>query len=282
MASRVQLVQREKLSRRPKRKLTEPRSRDFVTALSNGLSVLGALSNTPHGVSLEKLGKRTGLKKTTTWRLAQTLVDLGYVRQDMETRCFAPAPRVLTLGYAYFDSLDLRQLAEPFLRDLSARVGEAVDMAVLDGDRAIFVERIRTSQVVSVSIHVGSTIPLYNTALGKALICDMPESWLQEYIKRHRDHPTGQAYFKNGGSKLRKLLSKTREVGYSLNDRELFKDLLSVASPLRDRTNKVVAAINIVVPTSRMNASQLQRSFVPLLLETAEKISLALGYRSFR
>lgn len=281
MASQVQLAQREKLSRRTKRKLTAPRSRDFVTALSNGLSVLGALSDTPYGISLEKLGKRTGLKKTTTWRLAQTLVDLGYVRQDMETRCFAPAPRVLTLGYAYFDSLDLRQLAEPFLRDLSARVGEAVDMAVLDGDRAIFVERIRTSQVVSVSIHVGSTIPLFNTALGKALICDMPESWLQEYIKTHRDHPTGQAYFKNGGSKLRRLLSKTRELGYSLNDRELFKDLLSIASPLRDRT-KVVAAINIVVPTSRMNAPQLQRSFVPPLLETAEKISLALGCRSFR
>ena len=155
-------------------------------------------------------------------------------------------------------------------------------MAVLDGDRAIFVDRIRTSQIVSISIHVGSTIPLYNTALGKALICDMPESWLQEYIKRHRDHPTGRAYFKNGGSKLRRLLSKTRELGYSINDRELFKDLLSIASPLRDRTNKVTAAINIVVPTSRMSMSQLRRSFAPHLLDTAEKISLALGYRSSR
>ncbi|MGA7793657.1 MAG: IclR family transcriptional regulator [Candidatus Acidiferrales bacterium] len=281
MASQVQLAQRTNLSKRPKRKLIESRSRDFVSALSNGLSVLAALSDSPHGISLEKLGKRTGLKKTTTWRLAQTLVDLGYVRQDTETRCFAPAPRVLTLGYAYFDSLDLRQLAEPFLQELSARVGESVDMAVLDGDRAIFVERIRTPQVVSVSIHVGSTIPLYNTALGKALICDMPESWLQEYIKRHRNHPTGQAYFKNGGRKLRRLLSKTRELGYSINDRELFKDLLSIASPLRGRTNKVVAAINIVVPTSRMSMCQLQRSFVPHLLQAAEKISLALGYRSF-
>src|SRR5579862_927855 len=111
-----------------KDKQSAGKRRDFVAALSHGLLVLSALSESGNGMSLEKLAKRTGLKKTTAWRLAQTLVELEYIQQDPETRSLRPAPKVLTLGYAYFDSLDLRQLALPFLRDLSARVGESVNL----------------------------------------------------------------------------------------------------------------------------------------------------------
>src|SRR6266446_2622709 len=99
-----------------------PRSEDraFISSLSHGLTVLEAVAQSENDIALTTLAKRVGLKKTNTWRLVHTLLRLGYLRQDSETRRFSPAPRVLALGYAYFDSLDLKQLAAPFLEDLSA------------------------------------------------------------------------------------------------------------------------------------------------------------------
>jgi IclR family pca regulon transcriptional regulator len=119
--------------------------RSSIASLAHGLSVLEAAARSEKEISLAALANRVHLTKTTTWRLAHTLVRLGYLRQNPETRCFTPSARVLSLGYAYFDRLDLRQLAAPFLQDLSARVNEMVNLAIIDGDELVFVDRIKTS-----------------------------------------------------------------------------------------------------------------------------------------
>jgi IclR family transcriptional regulator, pca regulon regulatory protein len=254
-------------------------SPNFISSLSHGLSVLEAVADSVGDISLAELAKRVGLKKTSTWRLVHTLVDLGYLHQDAHTRNFRPAPRVLALGYAYFDSLDLKQLSLPFLRELAARHNETVNLAVMDGDELIYVERIRTSQIVSINLHVGSRLPLYSTSLGRALICDMPDEWLKLYMRRIADDPKARKYVEEGGKKLLNLVREAREKGYALNDEELAKGLRAISSPIRDRTSEIVAAVCISVPSGRGSVSDLRRNFAPDLLETANRISLALGYR---
>jgi IclR family pca regulon transcriptional regulator len=148
----------------------------------------------------------------------------------------------------------------------------------LDGDELVYVERIRTSQIITINMHVGTRLPLYNTSLGRALICEMPEEWLSEYMTRLKSDSSAQDYLRKKG--LLKLLQETRTLGYALNDEELVKGLRSVASPIRGASKEIVGAINIAVPSSRVTAADLKRNYVPELLSTAEKISMALGYRS--
>lgn len=242
--------------------------------------MLEAVADNVGDIPLAELAKRVGLKKTRTWRLVHTLVDLGYLHQDPRTRDFRPAPRVLALGYAYFDSLDLKQLSAPFLRELSARRNETVNLAVLDGDELIYVERIRTSQIVTINLHVGSRLPLYSTSLGRALISEMPERWLYEYIRRIADDPKARQYVQDRGKKLFAALRETRERRYALNDEELVKGLRAISSPIRDRTSEIVAAVCIAAPSSRVTVADLRRTFAPDLVAAADKISLALGYRA--
>ncbi|MGB8673705.1 MAG: IclR family transcriptional regulator, partial [Candidatus Acidiferrales bacterium] len=201
-------------------RLSDP---NFISSLSHGLSVLEAVAESREDIPLARLAALVGLKKTSTWRLLRTLVQLGYIRQDPKTKQFRPAPRVLALGYAYLEGLDLKQVAAPFLRELSARVDETVNMAVLDGHELIYIERIGTAQIININLHVGSHLPLYNTSLGRALISEMSDDWLNQYIVRMSADPKAKEYFAENGKKLKKLLSETRRLGYALNDEELVK-----------------------------------------------------------
>jgi IclR family pca regulon transcriptional regulator len=252
---------------------------NFISSLSRGLSVLEAVAESTEDVPLAKLASIVGLKKTSTWRLVRTLVQLGYILQDPETRQLRPAPRILALGYAYLDGLDLKQMVAPFLRDLSARVDETVNLAILNGDELIYIDRVRTDQILNINLHVGSRLPLYNTSLGRALISDMPEAWLKGYLERMGAEPQAKEYVDENGKKLRKLLKETQRLGYALNDEELVKGLRGVASPIRDRTNAIVAAICITVPAGRATLAKLKGDFVSELLRTADQMSYALGYR---
>ena len=221
-------------------------------------------------------------KKTSTWRLLHTLVTLGYIHQNPQTHQFRPAPRVISLGYGYFDSLDLRQLSSPFLHELSTRLNETVSLAILNDDESIYIDRVTTKQIINVNLHVGSRLPLYSTSVGRALISEMPKVWLRRYMERLEGDPKAAKYICEGGKRLLNILKETGKQAYAINDEELVKGLRAVASPIRDRTSKIVSAVNVSVPSSRATIAELRRTFVPSLLETAEKISLALGFRGYR
>lgn len=271
---KTQGVDRESMTQ-PSRSL----DRRFIASLSHGLSVLEAVADSTNDIALSDLARRVGFKKTNTWRLVHTLVKLGYLHQDPRTRNFRPAPRILALGYAYFDGLDLKKLPLPLLHELAARHNETVNLAVQSGDELIYIERITTSQIVSINLHVGSRLPLYCTSLGRALICEMPREWLEEYIQRIASDARARKYVHGGGKRLLQMLHETRERGYAVNDEELVKGLRAVACPIRDRTSKIVAAVCISVPSSRRNIGDLRRVFAPDLVRVAADISLVLGYR---
>lgn len=264
------------------RNITKNLDRNLNTSLAHGLTVLEAVAAHHEPIPLGTLAEMVKMKKTSTWRLVHTLVHLGYVRQDPKTRSFRPTPRVLSLGYGYFDGLDLKQLSLPFLQQLSAHFDETVNLAVLDGEELVYIERIRTSQIININLHVGSRLPLYSTSLGRALICDMPEEWLKDYIGRLRDDPDAKNYIKNDKHSLLRRLEEPRKLGYGLNDEELAKGLRSIGAPIRGASSQIVAAVGIAVPSSRVSVSELRRKFAPELLATAQKISMALGYRNHK
>lgn len=267
------------MARKTPGKTTRTADRNLIASLAHGLSVLEAVGSHGGSITLATLAENVGLSKTSTWRLVHTLVSAGYVRQDPKNRTFSPAPRILSLGYSYFDSLDIKQLAFPFLQELSAHFNETVNLAIQDGDELVYVDRIGTTQIINVNLHVGSRLPLFNTSLGRALICETPDEWLRAYLGRLTDEPSAKDYLRTGKRPLMKLLDDARRQRFSINDEELVKGLRSVASPLVDASGAIVGAVGIAVPSSRVTVAELRRDFAPQLLATSDRISTALGYR---
>lgn len=256
----------------------EGKDRNFINALSRGLSILEAFDEANPKLGLADLAKKTGLSKSTVFRLLHTLRTLGYIIPIADESKYTLGPKVLGLGFAVLSSLGLREIAQPYLLELSRLTQETVNLAVLDGWKLIYVERIKTQQIVNINLHVGSRLELYNTAMGRVLAAFQNETWLAQYLNHLEQIPEAAPYWKDQGRKFLNILEEVRKNDFGVNNEELTPGLRSVAAPVRDRAGKVAGAVNIAVSSSRYSLEHLKEKLLPLLQQIIQAISSALGY----
>lgn len=240
-----------------------------VQSLAKGLAVIQAFDAAHPEQTLSDVARSTGLTRATARRFLLTLIDLGYMRTD--GRLFRLTPQVLNLGHAYLSSLQLPEIAQPHLRELSDQVGESSSVAVLDGSDIVYVARVALKRIMTVAITVGTRFPAYATSMGQVLLADLDPQELDEVLARTDLAPLTPQTVTNR-SQLEKELAGVRESGYSLNDQQLEIGLVSLAAPIRGSDGRVIAAVN--VSTRAGNAEQLRtEQFLPALLRAATAIS---------
>lgn len=123
---------------------------------------------------------RSGLSRAGARRILLTLEALGYVRSD--GKLFSLSPRILDLGFAYLSSMPIWNLAEPVMETLVAQVKESCSAAVLDGTDIVYVLRVSTHKIMSISLGVGSRLPAYCTSMGRMLLSALPEAEMMECL----------------------------------------------------------------------------------------------------
>jgi len=161
--------------------------------------------------------------------------------------------------------------------ELSKQVNETVSLAILYGWKLIYVERIETQQIVSINLHIGSRLELYNTAMGQVVAAGQSEDLASQYFKYLRQLPQAKSYCTNKGKKLLRILELVRKRDYAIKNEELVLGLRSVASPVRNRENQVVGAINIAMSSSLYSLQKLRQELISPLKKTTKSISAALG-----
>jgi IclR family pca regulon transcriptional regulator len=252
------------------------RAPEFVQSLERGLTVIQAFSRERPAMTLAEVARATRLTRATARRLLFTLVALGYASTDGKR--FALTPRVLDLGYAYLSSLDLASIAQGEMEALVERTHESTSAAVLDGPEIVYVVRVPTTRIMTISLGLGSRLPAYATALGRVLLADLTPDQLDAHLDgtelralttRTITHPAA----------LRAELDRVRRQGWALVDQELEDGVRSVAAPLRDARGRTVAAINISGHAGRASLSTMREHFLPELLAAAARISDHLARR---
>jgi IclR family transcriptional regulator, pca regulon regulatory protein len=245
----------------------------FVQSLERGLAVIRAFDEQHPELTLSDVARSTGLTRAAARRFLLTLAELGYVRTD--GRWFSLTPRVLDLGYAFLSSLSLTDVAEPHLERLVAQVRESSSVSVLDGEDIVYVARVPTSRIMTVSINVGTRFPAYATSMGRVLLAELDAEALDAYLARVPLRPLSPRTVTSADA-LRRELAKVRRQGWALVDQELEEGLRSVAAPIRGRGGEIVAAMNISAHASRMTIDTARRALVPPLLATAARIAADL------
>jgi IclR family pca regulon transcriptional regulator len=245
------------------------RTSDFVQSLERGLAVIRAFDADHPELTLSEVARATSLTRAAARRFLHTLVELGYVRSD--GRLFSLRPRVLELGYAYLSSLTLPEVAEPHMERLVASVRESSSMSVLDGDEVVYVARVPTKRIMTVSISVGTRFPAYATSMGRVLLAGQPEEWLEEYLSTLALSPLTR-HTVTTPARLRAELIRVRERGWAMVDQELEEGLRAIAAPIRNGDGHVVAAINISSHASRGSLAAMRDELLPQLLKTAALI----------
>jgi len=245
------------------------RGPDFVQSLERGLAVIRSFDADRPEQTLSEVAASAGVTRAAARRFLLTLADLGYVRS--EGRFFSLTARVLELGFAYLSSLSLPDVAEPHLEALVAEVNESSSVSVLDGNDVVYVARVPTSRIMTVVISVGTRFPAYATSMGRVLLTGLPEAELELYLGNvllESLTPRTVASI----AALRGELARVRAQGYALVNQELEDGLRAIAAPIRDRTGRVIAAVNVSAHASRTSLEVMRRDLLPPLLKTAARI----------
>ena len=255
--------------------MSGPTERDgaFVQSLERGLLVIRAL-NAPEPRALSDVARATSISRAAARRFLLTLEQLGYVRQTSGR--FALTPRVLELGYAYLSSLTLPEVAQPHLQRLVEQVQESSSVSVLDGDDVVYVARVPTRRIMSVTISVGTRFPAYATSMGRVLLAGLPDDEVDATLAR-ADLRKLTARTITSVDDLRDEIERVRRQGYAIVDEELEAGLRSIAAPVRDAAGAVSAAVNLSAQASRTTVADMKRRLLPRLRETAAAIERDLG-----
>ncbi len=263
---------------RPRRAVAAEEGSPLVMgSLAKCFQVLEALNTAGRPVGLTELAQLAGLDRSGVQRITHTLRVLGYLRQDPASKAFRLSGRMLEFGHTVLATDQLRERAQPHLEALNRRTAETVNLMELEGDEIVYVARYPSLHAVSVDLHVGSRLPAFCTAAGRAILSRMePAEALARLKGVKRTAMTPHTVTDLAG--LREQLDAAREQGYALNNQEAFIGDISVAAPLLDRQGHPLGAVNIAVPTPRWQLQDVLARLVPQLLKTASAIQREIRF----
>ena len=252
----------------------EERPREYVQGLERGLAVIRSFSAEAPSLTIAQVAERTGLTRAAARRYLKTLEALGYVLREADR--FSLTPRLLDLGFTYLSTLDVTSVVQSFMEKVTNTLHESCSVSVLDNHDVVYVARRAADRIMSINLAVGSRLPAHATSMGKVLLAYLTPSELERYLEKVVREPLTIHTIVDDRA-LRAALASARENGWAVADEESELGVRSAAAPLVGRDGEVRAAINVSAHAARVSLEQLQREYLPVLLEAARGISKALG-----
>ncbi len=247
--------------------------------LERAMAVLESFDGDHPAMTLSEVAELTGMTRAAARRILLTLRSLGFLKSD--GREFSLTPKVLNLGWNYFASLGVDEIARPVLADLVKRLNESCSMSTLDLPNVVYVARVHPQRVMTMGGGVGSRLPASTTAAGRVLLAALDDAALDEYLA---GRPLRQYTPRTitDPDRFRAVLAEVRDQGYCLVDQELEIGLLALSVPVTGRDGRTSAAVSVSSSAARMTPAHFRRECLPPLREAASQISAALSLSDAR
>jgi DNA-binding IclR family transcriptional regulator len=250
--------------------------RHFVTALARGLEVLACFRHGDRMLGNQELARRCDLAKSTVSRLTHTLTKLGYLVYVEESAKYSLGTATLSLGSAMLSRLDIRKLAHPLMQQL-AEFGQCmVSLGSRDRLSMIYVDAVRGSAAVTLSLDSGARIQIATSAMGRAYLTAVPESERNDIMERVRELADANRWpeLQKG---VAKALRDIRELGVCCSFGEWQKDVNAIAVPVRPGGGLPPMAINCGAPAYMVSREFLLERVRPRLIALANELETSLG-----
>jgi IclR family transcriptional regulator, KDG regulon repressor len=248
-----------------------------VKLLRKSISVMDLFLANNGELTLEDITRLSGMNKSTVRRIALSLIDCGFLRQQRKRGKYTLGLRLLDYAQAVKKYNPLMDIAEPYLTELSQIIDETVSLAIWDGRICVVCQSIHPNHPLKVTSYEGSLISLHNNSFGKAILAELPEHDMENRLPKELIRYTHNTI--TDINELKKNLLTIRQEGVAIDDEEGFMGIRGIGAALKNTDNTIVGAITVLGPSIRLTREKIGEC-VPIVRETAGKISKALGYRS--
>jgi len=246
-----------------------------IKPVFKALRVLKCLGDAGRELPLVEISRLVGLPKPTVYKYLQTLKEAGFVLYDPECECYWLGPSAWSLGRTVDPSLRVREVARPIMQQLRDRFGETINLGVLHGDEVVYLEMAVSRQALRLQATIGAHDPAYSTSLGRAMIAFLPRERWAKHIPKQLTKRTPFTIASHDA--LHAELIATRKRGYAVERGENEAGALCIGAPIFDQDGRVVAAISLSAPASRITPAH-EGEVGAAILEAARNISGRLGY----
>lgn len=218
------------------------KSTDYIASLAKGLRVLECFGAEAPKLPIAEVAQVTGLDRASARRCLLTLHHEGYL--DYDGKFFSPTTQVLRLGTGALAALPMPRIVQPWLDQLSDRIGESVSVAILDRNEIVYIARASQQRIMSIGLMPGSRLPAHCTSMGRVMLAALPEPEACRILDE-TDLSPRTFHSKTDVNDIIEQLRNTSRDGYALVDQEVEIGVRSLAVPIIDSRNRVVAALNI-------------------------------------
>ena len=253
----------------------DDRQRVGVQSLGRAFGILEQVAHHREGIGLAELSKLVGLHNSTTFHLAKTMVSLGYLRQEKDSKRYRIGRPLFALAASALDEIEMVNVATPILEELSRETGESAHFAVRMGDAVVVIARTSGPGAFQLTDRVGVVRPAHCTALGKIILASLRPDQLTRFLERIDMKPSTKKSITDTAVLVREI-TEIKRTGIAFDDGEFNPEVRCVAVPVTDFTGQVIGALGISGPIWRLSNQALHNS-AQIVQATANRLSAEFG-----
>ena len=253
----------------------DDRQRVGVQSLGRAFAILEEVARHRDGIGLADLSKLVGLHNSTTFHLAKTMVSLGYLRQEKDSKRYRIGRPLFALAASALDEIEMVNVATPVLEELSRETSESAHFAVRMGDAVVVIARTSGPGAFQLTDRVGVVRPAHCTALGKIILASLRPEQLKRFLERVDLKPSTEKSITDIPA-LMKEIAEIKHSGIAFDDAEFNPEVRCIAVPVMDFTGQTVGALGISGPIWRLSIQALQ-NHAKTIRAAANRLSAEFG-----
>lgn len=248
-------------------------TKPYGTVLIKAAKIMDFLSDNPKS-SLQQIADGTKMTPSTTSKILDTLIMIGYAKKDTSRKEFSLGSKFIRYANKSIEQIDLVEIARPYLMEMQTKIDETIHLGVLNGNEILYIDKLEPkNQSIFMTSKIGITRPLYSSAMGKAALSELDEERVTEYIAQTDFEPYTENTITNS-LKLIKELETIKRTKIAFDDEEVEKDIFCFGATLM-KHHEIIGTVSISMPKYRLNDEKRQEIMAELLV-TKEKIEQEL------
>ncbi len=246
--------------------------RERGSTIQRVLDILDTVAASPKPISATEINEVLNLPKATAHRLCAELEARGYLLKKINGKSYVPGNRLFDVAVGVLANARLRATRHAILTSLSEKVGETCNIAYPDGLYMAYSDRVETSAPLRLQFPIGTRVPLYCTASGKLYLSTLPKTKRRAVINKLELDRRAKNTITDPEALL-KSIDNIEKQQVSIDNQELYDDVIAIAVPITDRQGRFYSSLAIQAPISRIKFEDSEK-YIPLLREAAHDLSL--------